>query len=356
MRIKSKNAEKIFMNYMKFFGIVYLLIWHTGIRYLNVFTISFFLQMFFFISGYFYKDNYSAKPMSFIKRRAIALYIPFIWYCSILLLLNNIFVEVNIYKKNMYLDSTSMTNKFLSILAFQPSTQMAGAMWFVSSLFSVSVMYCIINYILEFKKNVSKKNFNISLFCVVMTLFVVANYLSYLKIRLPMYIDISFVALIFYYLGHMYNKNEKHIPMNFFIALSAILTISICIKYGYPQLLQRKYVNPPLLLVCGIFGIYINLYISQKLASIKKINIFNYIGENTLSILALHFLAFKAVSILIISAQNLPIEILSSFPVIKESNQYYRWLYLLSGLTIPIILKYLFDISYSKSVSFYTKE
>lgn len=66
-------------------------------------------------------------------------------------------------------------------------------------------------------------------------------------------------------------------------------------------------------------------------------------------VLAMHFLAFKLVSIIIIYTQNLPLDLLSSFPVIKSTNQLYRWLYLAAGLLAPLAGKYLFDKGFAKT-------
>ncbi len=65
----EEKKEIWFMNYMKFFGVFYMLIYHSAIKQLNVFAILFFLQMFIFISGYFYQDKYTQNPVLFIIKR-----------------------------------------------------------------------------------------------------------------------------------------------------------------------------------------------------------------------------------------------------------------------------------------------
>lgn len=347
----ASSDEILYMNYMKFFGILYLLIWHTAIRGLNVFVISFFLQMFFFVSGYFYKEIYSDNPLVFIRKRLKTLYVPFVVYCLILLALNNLFVDIYVYSKQMYLPFNAILKHLIGILTLESNLQLSGAMWFVSSLFLSSVLFCVISAVL--KKIVSFTGYHDKYesirFLILLLLFLGANYLSLVKVILPRYLDISLVLMFFYYLGYLYHKYEKQIQFNFFIALSSLFTILICIKYGYPQFAQRKYVDPSYVLVCGIAGIYLNIYISKLFASCWRIEFVNYAGKNTMVVLAMHFLAFKLVSLIIIYTQNLPLELLSSFPVLKSANQGYRWLYAATGLLVPLAGKYLIDKGFCKT-------
>ena len=302
-----------FMNYMKFFGILYLLIYHTAIKQLNIFVILFFLQMFIFISGYFYNDKYTQNPILFLKKRIKSLYLPFIIYCSLFLLLNNFFVDIKLYKPDVFLTNEMMWDQFLSILKLRPRQQMAGAMWFVSALLITSTIFCLLSYLLKF---ISKKQYAYLRFFCVAVIFMLGIYLSVLKIRINPYLDISFVLLIFFYGGYLFKKFEDKIPINIYMALTAFLMLRICMDFGFPRIPARQYINPPFLLMTGFAGIYLNIYISKKLADFKKIKIVNHIGKNTLAILALHFLSFKMVNLLAIYCLNLPIDQLTSFPFI----------------------------------------
>lgn len=351
-----ESDKKIsYMNYMKFFGIIYLLIWHTGIQHLNIIVILFFLQMFFFISGYFYKDVYSEKPFMFLQKRIKTLYAPFVIYCSMFLCLNNLFVSLNIYKNSMYIPWIKFNDYFLQILILQPDLQMAGAMWFVSSLFFASILFCGISAIL--KKIACFNNFTENIeyirFFLITALFLFGNYLSFRHIWLHSFMDVSLVLLIFYYFGYLYKKHEQQIPLNIYIALSAFMTLLIGTKFGLPIVSQRQYVGPTFILLNGIVGIYLNIYISKKCMVFQNIQFVNYVGNNTMIILALHFLAFKLVSIIIIFSQNLPVIMLSSFPVIETANIYYRWLYVISGIILPLSGKYLFDMGRCRLKSFF---
>lgn len=324
-----------------------MLLWHSGCPHLNVYVILFFLQMFFFISGYFYKDEYTDHPIRFIGKRVKSLYVPFVFYCSLLLVLNNLFVHVHIYEDSMNMSNSNIISHFFQILSLKPKPQLAGAMWFVSALIITCIMFCSLSYLIKFVAQ--KHQESIRMLCMVILL-ITANYLSLEKIRLPVYIDISFMAIFFYYIGYLYQKHEHQVPINFVLALSSMLILAICTRYGYPQIVQRKYISLPFLLVCGVTGIYFNLYICKKLTAQKTVKIIDYIGENTLIILALHFLAFKAVSLVLIHFQNLPIGYLANFPTIKGTSKHWWWLYALSGLIFPLIIRYNYEIIRSRFI------
>lgn len=79
----------------------------------------------------------------------------------------------------------------------------------------------------------------------------------------------------------------------------------------------------------------------------KKIKIFynliTYIGQHTLSILCLHFLAFKLVSYLYIKHFSLNMRLLGNFPIIKDGiTPYYICFYVIIGIGVPLLLEFLY--------------
>ena len=69
----------------------------------------------------------------------------------------------------------------------------------------------------------------------------------------------------------------------------------------------------------------------------KPKRLFIYIGDHTFEIMALHFLAFKIVSLCIVYIYSLPIEQLAEFPVIFSYAQQGWWMaYLFIGIAVPL--------------------
>ena len=349
---EKQNIEHdiIYINTMKLLGIICLMIWHTGIKGPNVFVASFFLPLFFFISGYLYKATYLECPLFFIRKRISSLYIPYVVYCSFFLIFNNIFVYLKLCNEDFYIPAKMLGYRFGRILTLMQGLQLAAAMWFVSALFLSSILFCFINFVLVkmVKTEFSDTKLEKIRFTVFFALFLLGSYFSHIGITLPINIDISLVLLFFYYMGFLYNKHEQDIPINLHFALVSFFFILVCTRFGYPQFAQRRYVDPAFVLLCGVSGIYLCLYVSKTLTRLGRIACLNYAGRNTMVILALHFLAFKVVSIIVIQLQDLPVNLLSSFPVIANTNQYTRVCYAVSGLIFPLLGKYIFDIAWCK--------
>lgn len=330
------------INYLKILGMFYLLFWHTEINRLNILSIAFFIQMFFFASGYFYNDpvpgfsNYSY----FIIKRVKSLYFPFIKYSLAFLLLNYLFVHLHIISE-IFRIPVSMTS-ILNILKLKANQPLAGAMWFVAALFWAALLFLFLSAFLravEKLTGMTKASEAIRLFLVV-GFYIFGYYLAAKKIVLPAHLDISFTMLLFYYLGFIYRRYENRIGKNFLLAAICLATLVYFSRIGFPAIASRQYTNPVHLLICGIAGTYLTLYLSIFAARItpeRPAGWVNYMGENTMAILALHFLAFKLIHLIYIFSYNLPIQKLSDFPTIPESSQFWRWGYVLAGFFLPLL-------------------
>ena len=81
--------------------------------------------------------------------------------------------------------------------------------------------------------------------------------------------------------------------------------------------------------------------INKKKSYFKRI--FILIGNNTLTIMALHFISFKIIHLTQIFIYNYPIKFLAFSPVIPK-NIIYWWIpYTLIGVAIPLLIGILYD-------------
>jgi fucose 4-O-acetylase-like acetyltransferase len=87
-----------------------------------------------------------------------------------------------------------------------------------------------------------------------------------------------------------------------------------------------------------ILGTYITLYLSKIISRYRIADFFDYIGRNTITILALHFLSFKVVSFIIVYCENLNQFEIASFPVIPNHDGWFLT-YFLAGVLIPIAVR-----------------
>lgn len=218
--------------------------------------------------------------------------------------------------------------------------QLLGAFWFLKSLLFSSLFVCAIFYALRRIRSITVP------YLVLLVLLLTVTITKYFNITVPIIGDFpkELFCSVFFVLGYIYKKIEKtEFYCVFFVILMFLMTTSGLIKYNNIVGLLRFTPNDIfwyLLFSCS--GILFVLSFSnriEKLISKRMGGAFlYYMGNNTLIILALHFVCFKPVSFLVILLNNYPIEYLAYFPVI-ESKGYWP-IYSFSGLCLPLIIQY----------------
>jgi fucose 4-O-acetylase-like acetyltransferase len=139
---------------LKGLGIIAVVIGHSGSP-LVPFVYMYHIALFFFISGYFYKDAYSSDPAIFIARRIKTLYWPFVKYGLGFLIVHNALLRINVLSARAEAgiipareyNLTDMLRMAEEIVTFRNTEQMPGAMWFLPSLFVSAVLFCLIRYL-----------------------------------------------------------------------------------------------------------------------------------------------------------------------------------------------------------------
>lgn len=97
--------------------------------------------------------------------------------------------------------------------------------------------------------------------------------------------------------------------------------------------------NPIYYLIVSVAGWFMLWTAAMGLAKTKFSNVLTYIGQNTMSVLVLHFIAFKVVSIIHIKLNNLSIEKLGDFPVLNTDNKILWVYYFICGFMLPLMIQ-----------------
>jgi len=216
---------------------------------------------------------------------------------------------------------------------------LAGSFWFFISLFTVSILFCLTNYFLN---KFIQKHKEYMKCIIIVSYFVVGNIVSLYYGNLPRMIDTSLVAILIYYFGNLYNKYEKFIPLNKYLLYVSVVNLLINSLYGYIYMDKNSYSSPAFFIINSILGIYINIYFAKLIAHRYNNKLLQYIGKNTVIILAFHFLAFKLVSLIQILIYKYPSSMLAKFPVISGSGGWWI-IYSIIGVFLPILVKYILD-------------
>lgn len=348
------NKQRIVeLDIIKFLCIVFVLMSHLSIKLPNYIE-SFYVSLFFIVSGITYSKKYSANFklfLEYVKRKIRLLYIPYIFINTILIIFHNIFIEIGLYSttkvgdainSNIVENYYSIKNiliQFIKTLFFQGDEQLLGGAWFPRTLFWVSLLYCLFDCLV---RKIFKKESIVLQTLLSVLMLSVGFILGKNNIDFHGYSRI-FTCYGLYHLGALIKnsklweiQDDKKCSLLFVTSLIVLLVIDYFVS-PYISLNANKYNDPLSLIVYAFLG-FINFYeLSHfiKKANIKPILI---IGQSTLYILLLHLVCFKMVSYLEMQIYDLPVEALTYYPVLN-GNANWKILYIVAGIAIPTIIK-----------------
>ncbi len=364
------NSHDIRMSVVKALGIIFVVMAHCSYhtpfyKFVHGYNVVFF----FFLSGYFFKDKYLNTPFVFIKSKIKRLYFPWVKYGITFVLLHNLFLNLHILHYNInthkYIDTYSfseiLSKSFQVLLFFRWKEVLLAPLWFLFGLFSGIIVLYTISFILYkiFPKKIELLRF-LAILLVMVTGFTGAIYFPEYNM-----INRTLVIAGLIYTGKLYGLYEQKIPKSIFIAITFFLlyTISTYLSNDI-NVGAMRFDNPFVFLITSIAGFYWLLYLSEYLAKSDSliVKLLNIIGENTLTIMALHYLAFKLVNLLQIAIYNYPVKYLAYYPVIPFKTAYWWVVYTIVGILVPLLLAIIYDktkyflVSSSKSFFRTSKE
>ena len=300
--MKISKLERIdYIDVYKFIGITLMIMGHIGFgNTFDFFIHAFHMPMFFFISGYLYKNNNSSFK-TYFKNKFRSLLVPYFIIGTIHLIIYVLF------KENLLvpLESFLWTNT--------ENFPIAGALWFLTCLFFVDIMYFIINKMI--------KNEYIKLLIIVLFGILGCTFYKYTRILLPFAITQSFVGLSLYYIGNKVREfsNKKIINkiLNLNIIMILILSV-ICyiliFKNGYINIRTQNYSNIFLFyinsIMCSILIINYSKYIVRLLKNTIILKVLKNIGKESIIYVCLNQICIM--SILKIINRILPNNIISN--------------------------------------------
>jgi len=136
---------------MKAFAIILMVTAHAGFYHEGqVFINMFHMPVFFFCSGYCFKEKYLADaPRTFAVRKVKGLYYPYVKYGLLFLALHNVFFYLNIYNSEygfyglvsaLYGWQDFAKHAFNIVTRMSGDEQLLGGYWFLHTLFFASFL------------------------------------------------------------------------------------------------------------------------------------------------------------------------------------------------------------------------
>ena len=339
------NKRDISLDIAKGIGIILIVFGHirnsdSSPMLLNAISFVYFFHvtLFFFLSGYFAspKRNFS----EYATKKVQQLLIPYLGANLILYIVESL-VHLFIIK-----DGTVNTSfaYFLRVLLGIEPVNLAGATWFLMSLFWVGIAYWVVYHL-------CKNNELLTLICCIF----IAIFGYSLQILFGFY-GVVFIArtciiLSLYALGHYFRvkgyldritKKSSEAIISFIVSLAILLCFFFIIDYRVDFFWQRGD-NLLYFYITGIAGTIMIISLSHFLANaIKKIVFLPYCGAGSLWILIGHYTVF-----LLINYYQIALSKTSDYSglnlICYNSNNGWWIIYLLLGTLIPLALKRVFS-------------
>jgi fucose 4-O-acetylase-like acetyltransferase len=324
------------------------------------FVMLFHMALFFFINGMLYREKYAAKPISGIWKKFKAYYIPFVTYNLIYWVFHNLFARLHLIsgaldeKDYAYVGIRAyLVSLVKTLVGFRQ--RFAGAMWFLLALLVMSTLFILADYVAT--KWFPKRR--MTALVVIVLVLVVGNRLfsvediSYLPHSMTQLVYWGINGLLYFLLGYLYTTyrwNEKLAPYKIWLIPVLFVVLLITVALMRPAIVSvitnPRQVLPffKYLLFAGIClcGVIMTLLFSQ-LKKVESCRVLQILGQYSLHIMCLHFLAFKVVSLIIIGLYGLPIERLAEYPVLTDINGLWWIVYAVAGLCIPILLVKIYE-------------
>ena len=209
----------------KAIAIILMVMGHSDCpNFINAYLVMVRMPLFFFMSGYCFKEKYLNDATAYMKRRVTGIYWPYLKWSLVFLMLHNVCVYLHIYNVSSDSSNGQILNlydaKEMALRAIDVSTkmnrheQLLGGYWFLKSLFVGSIFFYL-------TRRVIKSPLVGMLFLLALTFF-----MSYIDIKIPYFlVDAreSFAAF-FLMTGHAYRTYGLCFHENsIFVAFSVLL-------------------------------------------------------------------------------------------------------------------------------------
>lgn len=350
---------------IKGIGIFLVVLAHAGSpisKYINLFHMA----LFFIAAGYCYNVSHSKDLSSLFNlfgKRMKSLYIPYILYMTVFVIFHNLFFKFNIYTNNpdflkgligntygilqKYTIAEGLKNLIKTWL-FSSSEQLGGAAWFVKVLFVVTVIWAILLFILKNQHFFRKLLVTSVVSC---SMLVFGYFLNVKNITLKF--GLSSVCTCFFMFGfgclfRIYYKKifcflYESIYRNILCIIGNSFILFWAAHYEHVAIAVNKYNNPLLLIIVSISGWFLIWSIAELFNNFTWNQKMVYIGQHTLPILFLQFLAFKLVTLIQVQVYHLESYRLASFPTYRTDSGWWI-LYTFTGIAIPLLMEYIFKM------------
>ena len=298
INIVKKNFMKKrieWIDTVKYICIMFVMITHleSCTEFLRIFFEPFFLTLFFFCSGYVYKDKNNFKE--FFWKKIKQLFIPWLFFSCFIIFTAQIFSfhdHANLLEELKW--------NFLQI------REMGDGIWFIPALFVTYIPFYF--YIKRYEKSQNKYkdiiflviSFMLSFISILYTWLMNPKLLPWNSANLPWHLEYIFQGMLYMYIGYIFkNKCEAKLDLhNKRLNRILLLVIYIVIRYvvyfnriHFPMIIDITYNY-----LSEILGGIMIISFAKVIKSNKYIS---FVGQNTLLYFAFHGKIFSLIQVIL---------------------------------------------------------
>ncbi len=302
---------------------IFLVIYGHNFPVLETHIYSFHIPLFFFIAGMFHPKNPNKNAL--IKRARAVLVPYFLW--SVLLYIFWVFIGRHF--GNSLSHNIDPVNGLIGVFYAQGGMQYMDwgiPMWFLPCIFLTFTTF-------YFVQKIKPKKYQIA---IVLILFISGFvYPSFIEYKLPWSLDVAFVSLIFYASGFYLKQplmNIKPSRKTIAIVFACLLPVVLSSFNTKVDMYRSTYGNILFFIINGFSGTFFTLMLFK---SIKIDAFFDFLGRNTIPLLALQGRSLTVIKAILIGfgITNFSfneyekfllvfVQILIMLPIILLSNKY----------------------------------
>ncbi len=291
----TKRIE--WVDIVKYICIMWVILCHleADTELLSVFYTPFFLNGFFFVSGYVYFHKTGFKP--FFIKKIKGLFVPWLFFS----LFNILFSQILSFNEHSSLIDELKWN-FLQIRG------LGDGIWFVAALFIAFIPFYF--FVGLYEKSAKQRTDNIVFILIAFILSILSNLyeifmnpelLPWGTVKLPWHTEYIFVAMFWMFLGYLFRKEyEKVYDENVKIVSAAAVFLVFLVMIYLPFLMGYKLQGNIFSIIysylTAFLGVFVLIYVSKHITPNRYLL---YIGQNTLICFALHGKIFSILQVII---------------------------------------------------------
>ena len=338
------------LDIMKGIAIILMVMGHSGFGFTG-YIYLFHMAVFFMISGYLFRSQKDASIgdlCKYILRKVKGIWLPaFIW-STIFICANNFLIDIGIYSKqpeiilgtevsvHTYMNVSETVREIAKAFFMVGRTELGGAFWFLTTLFGVTMLCIIFDFVLSKVIADEKRKDIVHLVIAVVLCFLgwSCNFLHISHLTIP----VVFSCYILYYSGCMIKKYKvEKLTHPLLVILSFAILLVLYVLGVRFNIGLNQYINPICMLLASFSGWILLSWLAEIIENRRFAFLFEIIGRNTLPIVIHHFWCFKLVHLIQIKLYKYPMTYLSAFPYLNSDGLW--WIcYTIVGVVFPILL------------------